>query len=49
MKRFVRKIKKSFSFNYFFIITWAILLCVVIPLCSKCEPGDYGEDLMMEF
>lgn len=51
MKKLFNKLKKGFSFNLFFLITWAILICVVVPLCDKCENAqeDYGEDLTIDF
>lgn len=51
MKKLFDKLKKNFSFNLFFLITWVVLICVVVPLCGKCENSqeDYGEDLMIDF
>lgn len=51
MKKLFDKLKKDFSFNLFFLITWIILICVVAPLCGRCEntQEDYGEDLTIDF
>lgn len=50
-KKLFDKLKKNFSFNLFFAITWVVLICVVVPLCDKCENSqeDYGEDLIIDF
>lgn len=51
MKKLFNKLKKGFSFNLFFLINWIILICVVVPLCGRCEntQEDYGEDLTINF
>lgn len=51
MKKLFDKLKKNFSFNLFFAITWVVLICIVVPLCGKCENSqeDYGEDLTIDF
>lgn len=51
MKKLFNKLEKGFSFNLFFLITWIILICVVVPLCGRCEntQEDYGEDLTIDF
>lgn len=51
MKKLSDKLKKNFSFNLFFVITWVVLICIVVPLCGKCENSqeDYGEDLTIDF
>lgn len=50
-KKLFDKLKKNFYFNLFFLITWFVLICVVVPLCGKCENSqeDYGEDLTIDF
>lgn len=50
-RKLFNKLKKNFSFNLFFLITWTILICVIVPLCSRCEntQEDYGEDLTIDF
>ena len=50
MKKLSNKLKKGFSFNLFFLITWIILICVVVPLGGRCEntQEDYDEDLTID-